>query len=547
MKQKIISAILVCALLLSLCTAVSAAEIERAGTGANIEAAIVAADYAEVGGTLEPEEVLPSSYNSAALGYTTPVRNQNYNTCWAYSSTASFESLLLKNRISSFHLSPMHMNFWGCTREDDTGWQRDYYQAGYPYIALGYLTSYGCVPDSVFDDKKAIEDYAASSGSVYPYRIADGIIYLEAADRDTVKTAVYNYGGVIGNFHYSTFLNESDNGTAYFCNQPDLATSQLNGHAVEIVGWDDNYSKTNFKSESQPTADGAWLCKNSWGTGWCNQKGYFWISYEDYYLFDSRFGPSYAITSSAPMTAVSKMQQNEEYGSTYEFSYIEQLRPNQTKMTYANVFDFSDGYHNIDKVVFESTSQGSKYTIYYIPVNSSGAPVTDTTQWMLLAKGTVEYEGYTGAEIYGFDAPKTKGAIGVQIEKNGDTGITIGSDEWLTSGGKYLFKPTSQRGQSYLIGYTTNAMDVMDFYKNKLSDDIGGTFVIKALCRNDEKAGDVDRDKDFSILDVTLAQYYHSRLTELDDEQLRYADFNNDGEVDITDCTFMQRGLAYMD
>ena len=546
MKQKIISAFLVCALLLSLCTAVSAAEVESAGTGANIEAAIVAADYAEVGGTLEPDGALPSAYSSAALGYTTPVRNQDYNTCWAYSSTATLESLLLKNSISDFHLSPMHMNFWGCTREDGTGWQRDYYQAGYPYIALGYLTSYGCVPEERFDDKKAIEDYAALSGSVYPYQIADGIIYLKATDRDTVKTAVYQYGGVIGNFHYSTFLNDSENGTAYFCNQPGLATSQLNGHAVEIVGWDDNYSKTNFKSGSQPTDNGAWLCKNSWGTGWGSQNGYFWMSYEDYYLFDSRFGPSYAITSSAPMTAVSKIQQNEEFGSTYEFNYVQQARPNQTKMTYANVFDFSDGYHNIDKVIFESTSQGSSYTIYYIPVNSSGVPVTDTAQWMLLARGTIEYEGYTSAEIYGFDAPQTKGAIGVQIEKNGDTDITIGSDEWLTTSGKYLFKPTAQRGQSYLIGYTTNAMDVMDFYKSKLSDDVGGTFVIKALCRNDEKAGDVDRDKDFALPDVTLTQCYFSRLRELDDEQLRYADFNNDGEAEITDCTLMQRSLAYI-
>ena len=38
-------------------------------------------------------------------------------------------------------------------------------------------------------------------------------------------------------------------------------------HAVTIVGWDDNYPKENFLSEHQPTYNGAWLVKNSWGSG----------------------------------------------------------------------------------------------------------------------------------------------------------------------------------------------------------------------------------------------------------------------------------------
>ena len=37
-------------------------------------------------------------------------------------------------------------------------------------------------------------------------------------------------------------------------------------HAVCIVGWDDTYSRENFKEGHQPPADGAWLVKNSWGS-----------------------------------------------------------------------------------------------------------------------------------------------------------------------------------------------------------------------------------------------------------------------------------------
>ena len=54
------------------------------------------------------------------------------------------------------------------------------------------------------------------------------------------------------------------------------------GHAVVIIGWDDNYSKDNFVYE-KPSKNGAWLILNSWGTQWGNN-GTAWVSYEDNYI-----------------------------------------------------------------------------------------------------------------------------------------------------------------------------------------------------------------------------------------------------------------------
>ena len=49
-------------------------------------------------------------------------------------------------------------------------------------------------------------------------------------------------------------------------------------HEVLIIGWDDDYSASNFSAK--PEGDGAWLCKNSWGdkTG---SDGFFYLSYYD--------------------------------------------------------------------------------------------------------------------------------------------------------------------------------------------------------------------------------------------------------------------------
>lgn len=540
MKKRIISLLLTAALLGASGAAADAAMIDTAGTGAQTDAAIVAADYAEVGSELTPASDLPTAYSSRDEGFVTPVRNQIHNTCWAYSSTAALETLMIKNRKTAEHLSTMHMNFWGCRTPDGTGWLRSYSDAGYPYIALGYLTSFGGVMDDLFDESTTQSDYAASIGELYPYIAADSAIYLDGEDRDTIKTAIYTYGAVVGNFHYDSMCTGIQR--AYNCDIPGVSTSGLNGHAVELVGWDDAYSAANFREAHRPSSDGAWLCKNSWGTSF-GDNGFFWISYEDMYLFDSRFGPSYAITGYSDMTAISKIQQNEVYGATYEFGYLNEVRPAMNRMTYVNVLDFSDGYHNIDKVIFESTSEGSPYSVYYIPVDENDVPVTDTSRWTLLGEGTVGYQGYICVDAGGFNAPIGKGAIGVHMQSNSAGDYTIGIGEWLSKGSKYIFLPESKPGQSYLIGYDVQPTDILDFYSS-YDDDIGGTFVIKALCKSDDFEGDVDRDGEFGITDVTCTQRMLAEMITLDKIQMRFADFDNDGGVQITDVTHMQRSLA---
>ena len=546
MKNRLFAVLAILSLMLTISVGASAAQSDLSPAGADIEAGLVAADYAAVGSDPETIDTLPSAYSSLELGYVTGVRTQRYNTCWAYSSTAVTEVLLNKLGLGVGHLSPMEMNFRSVTHADGTGWQRGYSSAGYPYIALGCLTSTGVVKEETVPESITEADYAAIKDSLVPYAYAGAVIYLSGNSIDAVKTAVYSYGAAVGNFHYDTsMMNEST--AAYYCDTESIPTANLFGHAVAIIGWDDDYAVENFNESHRPESKGAWLCKNSWGEWWSSMNGYFWISYEDHYLFESRFGPSYAISELMLNSDDVMLKQNELCGATYEFNYPQKADSQIRTLTYANVLDFSDGYRVIDKVTFESTAQGSEYEIYYIPTDEAGIPYDDESKWVLLYTGVIGYEGYHCADVKDYYVPDDAGAIGIKISRKDASGsISIGVGEWLSAGQRDIFIPESVSGQSYLLNFRDGAYDLMDFYRNEMQDEIGGTFVIKALT-NGRILGDADGDGEVTILDATHIQRHLAGISLFNDLQEAVADDDRDGEVTILDATSIQRMLAGLD
>lgn len=438
---------------------------------------------------------LPSKYDSRDYGYVLPVRIQQNNTCWAFGALSTMEILLIKNGEDVTTFSPQHANFWGTTRGDNTGWQRDEFKSGYSYIPLGYLTSWaGPVYEEDFPEGSNRDAYNSFTTSP-EYVLTEAVFFNNYTDSDVIKELICTYGSVVGNFNADLrFLSNSD---SFYCADHSFATSQLTGHCVSVIGWDDNYPKENFSDSlsGTPTKDGAWLMKNSWGT-YNGDEGYFWISYEDVWVFDQKFGPSYAFTSYEKLTENNRIYQNEIDGATYECTYFtyENKNPYDT-VTYMNVFDFDEENRTLDKVVFETTSMGADYKIYYIPVKN-GTPLSDTGLWTELSAGTVDYTGYICADFENIEIPAGAGAIGVQIDnertylENKNTpgykyiANSIGVTEWLNSGGKRIFTPQSDYGMSFYM-QNGKVQDIMDFYQKTWGDPIGGTFVIKAFTKND--------------------------------------------------------------
>ena len=506
-------------------------------SGALVFSAAVTAGAAT--GDAAQGDTLPESYSSVEKGYVTEVKAQKNNDCWAYASMATFESTLLSAGIQTGNMSTDHLNLWATTRSNNKGWIRTTAGTGYGSCALGYIMSWqGGVLQS---DLEGIDLTKLTFGDEAPQNLArygaTSARFLYKDDPDEIKRQIIKHGGIYTSYAQSAYCFSTDILSYYM---PEDYDGTYQGHAVELVGWDDNYPAGKFstsKTGKAPKGNGAWLVKNSWGNN-NSLGGYFWISYEDKFLLHSRYKPSFAIESFEEINSGKKLLQNEIYGATYEFDYVD-----SDKITYFNHYDFTDEFFTLDKIIFKTEAKDADYALYFVP-DANGKPMSDKSKWTKLSSGKVDYAGYICDDIPDFAVPHKSGSIAVELDASKAGGkSTLGVDEWLvTASSDYVFINESVKGQSY-ISFGSGIQDVMDWYAINNNDSLGGSFVIKAVAVKDDSYihGDVNLDGHVNINDVTAIQKHIANINTLSGKALRAADYNRDGRVDITDATSIQR------
>ena len=215
------------------------------------------------------------------------VKNQDdTGLCWAFAATTAGEISYAKQYSKKITLSPVHLGYFFYNRVNDplgntAGDKNKITDSDFNYTEVGgssLLTYQALAGWTGFAEEKIAP--ISSAGKKLSSDLAyKNCLILKNADilktDNEVKAAITKNGNVTVGFHFSAASYYNPKTDAYYCDD-----FESTNHGVTIIGWDDNYSRENFKSSCQPNSDGAWIVQNSYGKSW-GDKGYFYISYRD--------------------------------------------------------------------------------------------------------------------------------------------------------------------------------------------------------------------------------------------------------------------------
>lgn len=232
---------------------------------------------------------LSASYSAKYENTNLPAtRDQGiWGSCWAFSAIGGMEIDLIQSSLATtaVDLSELFLVYFSShnypyAKEGGEGddlapiGEGSYLELGgnsqIAYRILANLIGTVNESDAPYDAKQEPEipsAYTAISAQI------TGAYLISPSDRDGVKQAILDHGAVGASINKSHTYNEANN-----CMYGAGTTAD---HDILLVGWDDNFPKSNFTV--QPSGNGAWKVRNSWG----GLQDYFWVSYYDGALLNS--------------------------------------------------------------------------------------------------------------------------------------------------------------------------------------------------------------------------------------------------------------------
>ena len=369
----------------------------------------------------EGSSLVPTKYDLRDRLRVSEVRNQGiYGTCWAFAAISALESSLLPEESELFSVDHMSMSNSFNVNQFDGG----EYTMGMAYLAAWQGPVYEA--DDPYGD-------GVSNKSLSPVKHVQEIRMIDGKDYVGIKEAVFKYGGVQTSL-YST-LKSSQTKSAYYNRETNsycYMGEEKPNHDVVIIGWDDNYSKSNFNVDLE--GDGAFICQNSWGTDF-GDNGVFYVSY-----YDTNIG-----THNVVYTGIEDVDNYDNIYQSDLCGWVGKMGYDKEDMYAANVYT-ANGNEEIVASSFYATASDSSYRLYVV---NNFENENSFKNMQLVAEGTLKEAGYYTID---FDEkiPVSKGeryAIVLYINTPGSThpiAIEYDSDE------KYLDTVNLDDGEGYI-------------------------------------------------------------------------------------------------
>ena len=243
------------------------------------------------GGTDTTGTALPLQYDLRTRGLVSSVKSQgSYGTCWTFSAYGSLESTLIE-RTPDVDFSESAFAYYAYSDlfgfpAGEAGSTADLLKkGGNYYIASPLLTSWIMPVEEAaypYGDLEALDPSVTADAlrAETLYHVTDALLldYDPSSKKFEAQLAAAKQAVYEGHALSACYLNN----TAYYQNNAyyrgEQSSQTGNYHGVTVVGWDDSFPASAFKSD--PGRDGAWLVKNSWGMNW-GDHGYFWLSYAE--------------------------------------------------------------------------------------------------------------------------------------------------------------------------------------------------------------------------------------------------------------------------
>ena len=444
---------------------------------------------------------IPAKYDPVTEGKLPSLKDQgSYGTCWAFAAVGASEAGLITQgkADTSIDLSERHLAYFfyekgttgdaigGTTGDYNTALLDEYYSAGgNSLFTMWHLASWaGLVNESVAPYEGVATPLTSNTANVYgssAYHLQNAHI-INKANADVIKQTILDYGAMAAAY-YSSKSSSYDHAIAgdygaYYYNVENSGTN----HAIQIVGWDDDYPASNFAIT--PDGNGAWLVKNSWDNERENeiyaQNGYFWISYYDACLTDN----FYAFICE-PADNYDNIYQYDGAAGTYYYA---------TRGA-ANVFEVqaNNGKPEILQAVgIGNYSNGVDYTLTIYKGLSDGNNPTSGTK-MLEQTGTLTYSGYNTVEL---DSPITVSPgekVAVVWTFDTETNLYV---DYEYQNGDWLNFTTEEKSQTSYYRSSTSSTIWYDMTNSPYPM----TFRIKAYTDN------VEGDAEFPLQSISLSK-----------------------------------------